>query len=232
MSEAPAGRPATRMPRSEEESEKETERAGDTPVPEAFVFDLGNVLISWDRERPFRELLPDPDERQRFFTEILPMQWNLDLDAGRDWDEAIAERQRAHPEYAEAIAAYRDRWSEMMGPEDTAMVGLLDRLRRAGHRIFALTNWSAETFPRAEAAFDWIGWFDGLVVSGHEGITKPDPEIYLLLADRHGLVPERTWFTDDSERNVRTALNLGFQGVVFEGYRSVLEDLRSRGVAI
>jgi 2-haloacid dehalogenase len=167
---------------------------------------------------------------ERFLAEVCTPAWNYEQDAGRTWDEAVAVLQRAHPEEAELIAAYRDRWDEMLGEPIDGMPELLAEVKGRGLGIYALTNWSAETFHHAEARYPFLEAFDGIVVSGRIRLAKPDPRIYEHLASTHRVEPRRAAFIDDNLPNVETALRLGFAGIHFTSESATRERLVRLGV--
>lgn len=182
----------------------------------AVVFDLGGVLIDWDPRHLYRKLFDGDDEAmEEFLATVCTMEWNAGLDAGRPFAEGVTELVRSHPEQAELIEAFHRRWPETCaGPiEDT--VALLDELRVAGVPTYALSNWSAETYPLARPRFPFLEWFAGVLISGEIGLTKPDPRIYLALCDRFALSPASSIFVDDSPPNVEVAAELGFEAVLF-----------------
>jgi 2-haloacid dehalogenase len=140
----------------------------------------------------------------------------------------VAELAERHPEHAAAIAAYHERWPEMLAGEVPGSVEVLADLRAAGVPLYALTNWSAETFAITRERFEFLDWFCGLLVSGEEGMTKPDPAIFRLLLDRFGLDPAATVFVDDSEANVAAAEALGLDAVRFTGPEQLRRELSAR----
>ena len=167
---------------------------------------------------------------ERFLATVTTPEWNSRQDGGRPWVEAIDELVRLHPEHEPLIRAYRERWRETLrGPID-ATVAILAELRESGVRLFALTNWSAETFALIRDDFDFLAWFDGIVVSGEERVVKPDEAIYRILLERHGLEPSRTIFVDDSVVNVDQARRLGFDAILFRDPDGLRAELRRRGL--
>jgi 2-haloacid dehalogenase len=152
---------------------------------------------------------------ERFLTEICSPVWNLSLDAGRSFDEGIAELLRRHPEEAALIRAWKERWEEMLAGPIHGTVAILEELHAAGMALHALTNWSAETFPIGRRHFPFLDRFRTILVSGQEKLVKPDPRIFLLLVERTGVAPERTVFIDDSEKNAEAAARLGFNAIRF-----------------
>ena len=143
----------------------------------AVVFDLGGVLIDWNPRHLYRKLLPDDASIEEFLAEVCTSEWNYQQDAGRTVAEAVGELSGRHPDKAPLIAAYYERWEEMLGGAIEASVALLEELDAAGVPLYALTNWSRETFPIARRRFPFLERFRGIVVSGEEGAAKPDPPV-------------------------------------------------------
>jgi 2-haloacid dehalogenase len=194
----------------------------------AVVFDLGGVLIDWDPRHLYRKLLADEAAVEEFLATVCTLEWNAEQDRGRPFAEGVAELVERHPAHADAITAYHERWPEMLGGAIDGSVELLAELRAGGVPVYALTNWSAETFGIARERYEFLDWFDGVVVSGEERMIKPDPRFFRLLLDRFGLDPETTFYVDDSEPNVAAARRLGFDAVRFTGPRQLRRELSAR----
>lgn len=201
-----------------------------TPV-DTVVFDLGGVLIDWNPRYLYRKLFAgDEAGMERFLAEVCSQDWNECQDAGRPWAEGIAEAVARHPQHEALIRAYRERWEEMLAGPLHDSVALLERLHARGVRLLALTNWSAETFPLARRLFPFLGRFEGILVSGDEGLKKPDPAIFRLLVARYALQPERSLFIDDSPRNVAAASELGFRALRFTDAEALRAALLAHGL--
>lgn len=196
----------------------------------AVLFDLGNVLIRWDRRYLYRTLIADEAELDWFLDNVVTLAWNAQLDAGRPFDEAVAELQAEHPDHAELIAAFRYRWIETLGDPLHDTVDLLLALQANGVATYALTNWSAETFPLARARFPFLDTFGGIVVSGEIALAKPDPAIFEHALQRFSLQAATTLFVDDSAANVAVARDLGFAVEHFTTADAFAATLRSRGL--
>jgi 2-haloacid dehalogenase len=199
---------------------------------DAVVFDLGGVLIDWDPRYVYRELFAGDDEAmETFLGTVATPEWNRLQDAGQTWEQAIGALVAAHPEQRELIEAYHERWPDMLGGPIQGTVDILRELRDAGRvRLLALTNWSAETFPIARERFPFLGWFEGIVVSGEERIAKPDPALYRLLFERFGLDPATTLFIDDVAANIDAAAVLGMPTVRFTDPDTLRTDLVRLGL--
>jgi 2-haloacid dehalogenase len=203
-------------------------------VPEpritAVVFDLGGVLIDWDPRYLYRTLFDDEAAMEEFLATITTPEWNHAQDAGRPWAEAIEELAALHPGKRDLIEAYWQRWPETLGDAIESTVSLLHELRSTGVRLFALSNWSGETFPLARPHYPFLEWFDGIVISGDERLAKPDPRIFAVLLERYGLAAAETLFIDDHVPNVEAAAALGFIAVRFTDGPSLRTDLARLGL--
>ncbi len=197
---------------------------------DAVVFDVGNVLIEWDVERLYRELIPDDETRARFLAHVLTVDVNVALDRGASFSVLLGALAEAHPEWRDEILAFHLRWGDTLGPEDASMVALVAELRAGGVKVFALTNFSAETWPVAVERHQWLTSLDGAIVSGQEQVVKPNAAIFERLVERFGLTPERTWFTDDSQRNVDAAVAFGLVAERFIDADTTRASLRALGV--
>jgi 2-haloacid dehalogenase len=194
---------------------------------EAVVFDLGGVLIDWDPRYLYRSLFDDERSMEAFLSTVTTPEWNERQDLGRTFADGVAELVEAFPQHADLIAAYHTRWEEMLAGEVDGATELLAELFEAAVPLYALTNWSAETFPIARRQFPWLDRFRGVIVSGEEGIGKPDPRIFRLTLSRFGLRAERTLFVDDREVNLTAAERCAFRTVLFTS----IDELRDRLVA-
>lgn len=196
---------------------------------DTVVFDLGGVLVDWNPEYLYREVFPDEKERRWFLENVCTMDWNEEQDAGRTLAEGTDWLVKKFPEHEASIRLYYDRWTEMLGGPIHDTVGIFRELKfTKSVKLYALTNWSAETFPLALGLYEFLHWFDGRIVSGEEKIRKPSPEIYRLLIDRFKIEPARTVYVDDNIRNVLPAREIGFHGIHFQSpaqFRLALETL-------
>lgn len=203
------------------------------PTPSTIIFDLGGVLIDWNPEYVFQHVIPDPQRRHWFFENVCTHDWNVEQDAGRGLQEATDELAARHPEWESEIRAFYGRWEEMLGGPIQPTVELLRMLRDRGEqRLLALTNWSAETFPVALERYEFLQWFEGIVVSGTERTRKPFPEIYRIILERYAVEPSEAVFIDDSLKNVEGAEVLGIQGLHFQGAEQLRRQLQQLGVTV
>lgn len=196
----------------------------DNPIRH-IVFDIGNVLIHYDPELPFRRLIPDAGARRWFLDNVCTHQWNLEQDRGRDWEEAETLLIAEHPEQAESIRAFRRHWHEMVPYAIEGSVALMEWLIDAGRDVTMLTNFAADTFGEARRRYPFLDRPRGVTVSGAIRLLKPEPAIYEKHATAFALDPAATLFIDDSRPNVVGAQNAGWQAVQFQNVETLKADL-------
>ena len=196
-----------------------------------IIFDLGGVLIDWNPNYVYKDIFPDEKERQWFFDNICTMDWNENQDAGYPIVQATQDKIKEFPEWESQIRAYYGRWEEMLGEAIQGTVDILERLVKDDrYRVVALTNWSAETFPIAQERFEFLDWFEGIVVSGTEKTRKPFKEIYEIILQRYNLTADNCLFIDDNARNVAAAEALGIHAVRFVGAKELGAFLEEKGI--
>jgi 2-haloacid dehalogenase len=197
----------------------------------AIVFDLGGVLIDWNPKYLYKKIFADEAEMNHFLTTVCTGDWNEEQDGGRSLKEGTEYLIKLHPDKEANIRAFYNRWEEMLGGTIEGTVELFKELKASGkYKIYALTNWAVETFPIAQQKFDFLNWFDGIVVSGTEKMRKPDPAFFQLLLDRYHLKAEEMLFIDDNFRNIQSALKMGVDSIHFISPEELRAELVDRGV--
>ncbi len=184
------------------------------------------MLIDWNPRYLYRKLLDNEAEIEHFLTHIATSDWNEAQDAGRPLEEGTALLVDTHPEYEQLIRAFYGRWPEMLGGSIAGTVDILTQLKKEGkYDLFALTNWSGETWPIALKEYDFLSWFQGVLVSGEEKMRKPAPAFYQLLEERFPLKLSTSLFIDDNLRNVEAARALGLRSIHFQSPEQLRGEL-------
>lgn len=199
-------------------------------MKKTLIFDLGGVLIDWDPRYLYRKIFDDEGDIDIFLSEVCNSKWNVKQDAGRALAEATAERVALFPEKKSLIESFYDRWEEMLGGEMGETVDILRELKAKDETLYALTNWSGETFPIALQRFDFLHWFEGTLVSGDEKLAKPDPAIFHLLLNRYNLQAQDCLFIDDSKINIEAASRIGFETHHFISAQELRQNLIHRNM--
>ncbi len=201
---------------------------------DTIIFDLGGVLIDWNPEYVYLDVFHgDRNKMQWFFDTICTNDWNENQDAGHPLQKATEERVALFPEHEELIRMFYGRWEDMLGEAIDGTVAILKSLiENPNYKVVALTNWSHETFPIALERFEFLHWFEGIIVSGSEKTRKPFKEIYQLTLDRFHISAENSIFIDDNLRNIEAAEALGINGIHFESSNALLDQLKTFSITI
>jgi 2-haloacid dehalogenase len=196
-----------------------------------IIFDLGGVLIDWNPEYVFKDLIPDAATRLFFFENVCTHEWNVEQDAGRTIQAATETKVQQFPTWENEIRAYYGQWQAMLGGPIPETVEILKKVIATNqYQVLALTNWSAETFPVALGLYDFLHWFEGIVVSGTEKTRKPFPTIYQTLLTRYTVTAENAVFIDDSLANVKGGEAVGIHGIQFHSPEQLKKDLYALGI--
>jgi 2-haloacid dehalogenase len=195
------------------------------------IFDLGGVLIEWNPRHLYRKLFAGDDAAmERFLATVCTTEWNARQDAGRTFAEATRELTARHADKRELIEAFGRRFGEMIPGAIDGSVAVLHELKRRGVPIYAITNWSAETFPPQRTRFPFLDWFADIVVSGEVGVIKPDPRIFRILLERNAIAAEQAVFIDDVASNAAAASAIGIHGIHFRSADQLRAALVSCGI--
>jgi 2-haloacid dehalogenase len=201
---------------------------------DTIIFDLGGVLIDWNPEYVFLDAFNgDRKKMQWFFENICTSDWNENQDAGYPIKNATEDLIKKFPEYEHYIKLFYGNWEKMLGGCIKGTVEILEALiKTEKYKVVALTNWSNETFPIAQKHFEFLNWFEGIVVSGDEKTRKPFKEIYEICLERFHITPEKAIFIDDNLRNIEAAKHLGINGILFKNPAELLKQLKNHNIQL
>lgn len=199
-----------------------------------IIFDLGGVLIDWNPEYVFLDAFNgDREKMQWFFDNICTSDWNENQDAGYPLAQATKDLVEKFPEHEYYIKMFYGKWENMLGGSIDGTVKVLENLiKTEKYKLVALTNWSHETFPIAQKRFEFLKWFEGIVVSGDEKTRKPFKDIYDITLSRFNITPEKSLFIDDNLRNIEAANALGINGIHFETPEKLIQQLKEYNIQL
>lgn len=197
------------------------------------IFDLGNVVVDWNPRRFYLGYFEGDAEKADWFLEnICTDAWNDLADAGIPISEVTDQKVAKFPEWEAPIRAYFGNWLKMVGPEIPGSYEVVRDLKDAGYHVYALSNWSAETFPLVRDVYPVFSLFEKRFISGERKMIKPDPRFFQLAIDEIGLPPDQLVFTDDKQKNVDGATAKGIRGIVFQNAAQLRADLQNLDVKI
>lgn len=197
---------------------------------EAVVFDIGNVLVRWERDLPFRRLIPDAAARAYFMDTVIPLHWHAEHDAGHGAEDMIAERSAQFPDHAPLIRAWLSTFNETIPGPVPGSEAIVEELTAHGVPLYAITNFGSDTWAGFAPGWPLAAQFIDIVVSGDEQLAKPDPAIYALAQARFGRAPGSMLFIDDSPVNVESARACGWHAHHFVGAAGLRDELMERGL--
>lgn len=197
-----------------------------TPI-NAIIFDFGGVLLNWDPRHLYQRFFPSqPQAMESFLKEIDFYNWNAQQDKGRTFSEGITNLTAQYPQHAHLIQAYFDYWEDSITGSIQGTVDILQSLKQKGYPLYGLSNWSAETFPRAKHKYPFFDWFDEIILSGAVGLIKPDPAIFNLFLSRTGYSDSECLLIDDSQPNIDSAQHIGFKTIHFSTPEQLQLDMQ------
>ncbi len=194
------------------------------------IFDVGNVLVHWDIRKLYAPLIEDSAELEHFVTRVVTPEWHFAHDAGARLGETIPALVAQFPQYRTLIEAYDPRWLETVGPDVAGVSDIVAKLDVRGVPLFAITNFSAELWPRFVPTAPVIGYFRDVLVSGVHGMVKPDAAICTLALERFGVAASTALFIDDRQENIDGAKAVGIQGHVFRDAETLAAELIALGL--
>lgn len=197
--------------------------------PDAVVFDIGNVLIEWQPERFYDAVIGE--DRRRAMFKAVDLHWmNERVDRGEHFTETIYGTAAEYPEWRDEIRMWHDRWIELASPAIDHSVRLMKALQEKSIPVFSLTNFGIQSYAHAATYYPFLKDFDRDFISGHLGVTKPDPRIYEAVEKTSGVRGRKILFADDREDNISAAQKFGWQTHLFEGPQGWADRLVAAGL--
>ena len=198
-----------------------------------IVFDIGNVLFGYDPMHVLGSILPNNPYHNEYLTHFINAQVWQDLDRG-SVDESTLSDQLSNkipdPDLKNNLQLILDNFIHHMTLfEDNRKLFLT---LKATYPIYLLSNFQAVPFSNLRELHPFLYQADGVIVSAHHQLMKPEPEIYQLLLNRFHLTPNETVFIDDLTENIDAAKKEGLHGIVFKSPDQLKKDLTSLGVVI
>jgi len=197
---------------------------------QAIIFDIGNVLLTFQPREFMRELFRDTGKGDLCYSlTIQSPEWR-ELDRGTLAIEAAKEIfMRRNPSFASEIDLFFLNWLDMFHPMPET-IQLLPRLRERGYKLYVLSNFIREMFHTLQPCLEFLKQFDGVVTSYSVAMVKPDRDIYEYLLATYGLSAGECLFIDDMPANVEGAKAVGISAIQFQSANQLLGQFQERGI--
>jgi len=192
-----------------------------------IIFDLGNVLLTWKPEEYLINNGYSEEERKLILDDVFRSSEWLALDNGDLTVGEAVERISARSSLKRGeIYAVFDLRTKILSPiaRNTKMV---PALKKAGFRVFYLSNFPADIFDEVVARYDFFEHFDGGFISAHARSSKPEEKIFRLLLETYSLKPEESLFIDDTHINAVSAGNIGISVIHLRDPRDLKTEIEN-----
>ncbi|NLX76226.1 MAG: HAD family phosphatase [Clostridiaceae bacterium] len=196
----------------------------------SIIFDLGRVLLTFEPEDYVYRLYGKGEKARILYKAVFGSKTWLDLDRGTvDYGEAVRIMSADCEDYAKDIEYLLYNWVEIMMPIEEN-VDLLKELKMKGYNLYLLSNFHEKAFGRVFEKYGFFELFDGIFISSHYRLLKPEREIYQEMLEKFSLNPDECIFIDDTPANVSAAEELGIKGIVFRDPESLRQELKNHEI--
>jgi len=196
----------------------------------SVIFDLGRVLLTFEPVDYLHSLYGRGEKAEILYKAVFGSKTWLDLDMGTvDYEEAKRIISGEFRQFTEDINYLLDNWVEIMEPVEEN-IKILKELKLNGLRTYLLSNFHREAYDKVLSKYDFFELFDGLFISSHYGLLKPEREIYVKMLKDFSLNPSECVFIDDTPDNIASATELGIKGIVYTDPESLRQELKKLGV--
>ena len=197
-----------------------------------IIFDIGNVLLTFDPEKFILKYTNDTSKVNTFSLNIIHSKTWLEMDRGLiSVDNAKITFLRDYPEIKELLGLFFENWLDIFMPIEKN-IEIMKELKKKGYKIYALSNFIKETYEFVIKKFDFFSFFDGSIISWKEKVVKPEIEIYTTLLNRYNLLAEESVFIDDYSKFLITAENLGMHTILIHPNINLRQEFHKLNINI
>ena len=196
----------------------------------AIVFDLGNVLIPFDYNIAIEKLNKIEEGLGNRFIEFYKSNYHIH----RDFEKGIVPESTFLKIMLEAAEhkideeTFKKYYADIFSVNEE-VVSLLPALKN-DYKLFLLSNTNSIHQNYGWQKYEFLKYFDNLILSHEVGSVKPEEKIYREVEKASGLPSAEHFYIDDIQEYVDAAKNLGWDAVQFVGYKQLLDDLKSRNI--
>lgn len=196
----------------------------------AIVFDLGKVLIPFDYARAINKLNLIENGLGNRFSDFYKSNYHFH----RDFEKGEISESEFVTKMLEVInnkidaEIFKKYYADIFSLNED-VISLLPILKK-NCKLFLLSNTDSIHQKYGWQKYEFLKYFDKLILSHEVGSVKPEEKIYREVEKASGFPSEEHFYTDDIQEYVDAAINLGWDAVQFIDYEKLEYDLKSRNI--
>jgi putative hydrolase of the HAD superfamily len=195
-----------------------------------IVFDLGNVLIPFDYNVLIKKIDSLKSGLGKHFvdTYFANYEFHRDFERGKISEEKFIKRMLEILDHSIDGETFCNYFSSIF-QLNKDVTALLPALKKS-YKLVLLSNTNSIHEKYGWEQYDFLKYFDDLILSHKIGAVKPEEKIYRAVEISSGSPAEQHIFIDDIEEYVNAARSFGWDGIHFKGYSSLVKDLKLRDI--
>jgi putative hydrolase of the HAD superfamily len=196
----------------------------------AIVFDLGKVLIPFDYTPAINKLNQIESGLGNRFIEFYKSNYHChrDFERGKISENDFVNNMLEVVNHKLDAETFKKYYADIFSLNED-VISLLPILKK-DYKLFLLSNTDSIHQKYGWQKYDFLKYFDELILSHEVGSVKPEEKIYRAVEEASGLPSEKHFYIDDIQEYVDAAINIGWDAVVFEGYNTLIADLHKREI--
>jgi len=196
----------------------------------AIVFDLGKVLIPFDYAPAINKLNQLEEGLGTKFIEYYKSNYHFhrDFERGKISSTEFVNKMLEVVDHKIDAETFKKYYADIFSLNED-VISLLPILKK-DYKLFLLSNTDSIHQKYGWQKYEFLKYFDKLILSHELGSVKPEEEIYHAVEDASGFSFEEHFYIDDIQEYVDAAINLGWDAVQFVDYQKLVSDLKERNI--
>jgi FMN phosphatase YigB (HAD superfamily) len=197
----------------------------------AIVFDLGNVLIPFDFKKALIKLDQVENGLGDRFNNFFKTNYSLhrEFEKGKISEKDFIIRMLKIVENKIDESTFCKYYADIFSLNED-VISLLPVLKK-NYKLFLLSNTESIHKKYGWEKYEFLKYFDKLILSFEVGSVKPEEKIYRAVEEASGFSSSEHLFIDDIQEYVDGAKNIGWDAVQFVNYQKLLNDLKERNIS-
>jgi glucose-1-phosphatase len=196
----------------------------------AIVFDLGKVLIPFDYALAINKLNQIEEGLGDRFKDFYKSNYHFhrDFECGKISEDDFVKKMLEVVDHKIDAETFKKYYADIFSLHED-VISLLPELKK-NYKLFLLSNTDPLHQKYGWQKYEFLKYFDKLILSHEVGSVKPEEKIYREVEKASGLPSEEHFYIDDIQEYVDAAINLGWDAVWFVDYQKLVSDLKNRNI--